>query len=284
MNKKVAIITGANSGMGLAATVELASKGIHVIMACRNEARGREALAKARHASQTNHIDMMTCDLGSLFSIRQFTEEFKKNFNQLDIVMNNAGVVSLKREVTSDGFESQMGINHLGHFLLTNLLLEELKQAEDARVVNVSSGAHKWGRIHFQDPYLTKKYNVMKGYGQSKLANVLFTIALADKTKNDSIQVNAVHPGAVATNLGIDRKTGFGKAVVNRLAPYFKTPEEGAATAIYLATDPEIQHVTGQYFYDKKQTVTSKKAKDRKLAETLWIWSEREVGLQSPIV
>ncbi|MFC7320100.1 SDR family oxidoreductase [Halobacillus campisalis] len=281
MERKIAIVTGANSGMGLATTIELANKGIHVIMACRNKERSKEALSEAKSVTKKDHIEMLKCDLGSLTSIKEFVSHFKLKFDRLDILINNAGVVSLKRELTGDGFESQMGINHLGHFLLTNLLLYELKKSKDARVVVVSSGAHKWGKIHFRDPHLRKGYNVMKGYGQSKLANILFANALADKTKDDNISVNSLHPGAVATNLGVNRQSGFGTSIMKTLEPYFKTPEQGAETAVYLATDENIRGVSGKYFYNKQVSPRSKAASDRKLAETLWIWSEREVGLRS---
>ncbi|MCP3026835.1 SDR family oxidoreductase [Halobacillus sp. A5] len=281
MERKTAIVTGANSGMGLVAATALAKKRIHVIMASRSKERGKEALLKVMDKSQSEHVDLMQCDLGSLASIRSFAANVKEKYKCLDILINNAGVVSLKRELTTDLFESQIGINHLGHFLLTNLILPELRNSEDARVINISSGAHKWGRIHFRDPHLSENYNVVKGYGQSKLANVLFTKALAEKVSSEFIAVNAVHPGAVATNLGIDRTSGFGKTVTNWLAPWFKSPEQGAETAVYLALDPEIKGVTGGYFYNKKPASISKKASDRKLAETLWIWSEREVGITS---
>ncbi|MFC7062721.1 SDR family oxidoreductase [Halobacillus seohaensis] len=281
MKNKIAIVTGANSGMGLATTIELAKQDIQVIMACRDQKRGEQSLSIAREQSQSNHIEMMICDLGSLESIRKFVNQFKIQYDRLNILINNAGVVSLKRQLTADGFETQMGVNHLGHFLLTNLLLEELKNAEDARVVVISSGAHKWGDIYFQDPYFEKSnYHVLKGYGQSKLANVLFTKAIAERVIDHSISVNAVHPGAVATNLGIDRDTGVGKMITSMLKPFFKTPRQGAGTAISLAVDPQFKGVTGEYFYNKEIVPISRKAKDRRLAETLWIWSEREVGIR----
>lgn len=280
MKTKTAIVTGANSGMGLASTIELARKGIHVVMACRNEAKGMEALKKARKESNTSHIDMLLLDLASLRSISDFANEFKNNYGTLDILINNAGVVSPKRAVTEDGFELHMGVNHLGHFLLTHLLLEKLEKSNDGRIIIISSGAHKWGKIHFEDANLEKGYNVAKAYGQSKLANILFTKELAKRLENTNITVNAVHPGAVSTELGIDRKTGFGKKVVRMLQPFFQTPAEGAGTAVHLATDSHLSHVTGKYFYKYREATISKHAQNDALAKEFWDWSKKEVGLE----
>ncbi len=278
--KKIAIITGANSGMGLATTIELAKKGIHVVMACRNKSRGLRSLELARKQSKSSSIDLMICDLSSLVSIREFVATFQSEYEVLDILVNNAGVVSLKRELTCDGFEMQMGINHLGHFLLTNLLIDLLKKSNQGRIVNVSSGAHKWGRINLEDPYFLKGYNVFKGYGQSKLANILFTRELANRLKDTSITVNCLHPGAVSTDLGVNRTTGFGKTVYKVFSPFFQSPLEGASTAIYLATSPDVREISSEYFINSKMAVTSSLAKDEKLAKRLWEWSEMEVGLQ----
>lgn len=165
MEDKLAIVTGANSGMGLATVIALAKKGINVIMLCRNEERGVKALQIAKDESQSDGIELMIGDLGSIDSIHRFAEAFKTKHNKLDILINNAGVVSLKRQETKDGFESMLGVNHLGHFLLTNLLLDELKASPQGRIVVVSSGAHKWGKIDFEDPYFKSGYNVAKGYG-----------------------------------------------------------------------------------------------------------------------
>jgi NAD(P)-dependent dehydrogenase (short-subunit alcohol dehydrogenase family) len=279
MAGKVVMVTGANSGMGLATTVELAKQGAHVVMVCRSRERGERALEQARTQSGSEELVLMTCDLGSFASIRSFTAAFKQKYDRLDVLINNAGVVSLKRELTSDGFESQIGINHLGHFLLTNELLDLIKAAPQGRIVNLSSGAHKAGRIHFDDPNLAKGYNVVKGYSQSKLANILFTKELASRLAATRVTVNSVHPGAVATNIGVDRKTGFGKTVHKLLRPFFRTPLEGAKTAIYLASSDEAAGQTGQYYIDSKIVQTASKGSNAELAARLWAWSEQQVGL-----
>ncbi|MBN6889463.1 retinol dehydrogenase 14 [Cytobacillus horneckiae] len=279
MEDKLAIVTGANSGMGLATVIALAKKGINVIMLCRNEERGVKALQIAKDESQSDGIELMIGDLGSIDSIHRFAEAFKTKHNKLDILINNAGVVSLKRQETKDGFESMLGVNHLGHFLLTNLLLDELKASPQGRIVVVSSGAHKWGKIDFEDPYFKSGYNVAKGYGRSKLANILFMRSLHEHIKNTRVTVNALHPGAVATNIGVDRETGFGKRIIKLLVPFFRTPEKGAATAVFLAMDEKVSSISGAYFYDEKEVSISGLGQDNELADRFWKWSMEQVGL-----
>ncbi|KEQ23465.1 SDR family oxidoreductase [Paenibacillus tyrfis] len=279
MRDRTVIITGANSGMGLAATVELARLGAHVIMACRSRERGEQALQEAQRQSGSDRLRLMQLDLGSLASVRAFAAAFDEQHDTLDALINNAGVVAIKRQTTADGFEAMMGVNHLGHFLLTNLLLKPLLRSPQGRIVTVSSGAHKIGNIHFDDPHLTKGYSVWKGYAQSKLANILFTKELAERLKGTKATANSLHPGAVGTNLGVDRTTGFGRRIHTLLRPFFLTPEEGARTTVYLASSPEVSSISGQYFCLKRIAPVSARAQDMELARRLWAWSEQEVGL-----
>ncbi|MEC0229174.1 SDR family oxidoreductase [Paenibacillus alba] len=279
MHHPTVIVTGANSGMGLATTVALARKGAHVIMLCRSKQRGDLALAEARQQSGSDRIELMLCDLGSLASIRTFAEDFLAKHQVLDVLVNNAGVVTVKRQTTSDGFEAMTGVNHLGHFLLTNLLLEVIVRAPQGRIVNVSSGAHKIGRFDFDNPYLMRGFSVWRGYAQSKIANIWFTRELAKRLAGTTATVNALHPGAVGTNIGVDRDTGFGKFVHRLLRPFFLTPAQGAETAIYLSTSPDVQTISGEYWYKKKIAPISERAKDEDMAHRFWAWSEQEVGL-----
>ena len=274
LNGKTAIVTGANSGMGMATAAALSDMGATVIMLCRNEQRGRAALEELSQVS-TRKLQLMLCDLADLSSVNAFTEEFREKYAVLDILVNNAGFISLDRQTTKDGFERQFGVNHIGHFLLTMKLIDLVE--EGGRIVNVSSGAHKTGRIHFDDVNLTSGFNVIKAYSQSKLANVLFTRELSRRLKEKGITVNCCHPGAVATNIGISRDTGFGKTVTGMLKPFFQTPEEGARTAIYLASSDEVKCVTGEYFYKCKIAASSKRSKDVELAEKLFDFSEELV-------
>ena len=279
--KKLALITGATSGMGYATAVEMAKKNYAVVMLGRNVEKGLQAAETAKRESGSQDIEFAACDLASLDSIRAFATEFIQKHDTLDVLINNAGVLTIKRQETQDGFEMQLGVNHLGHFLLTNLLLDLILDAEAGRIVNVSSGGHKWGTFYEEDPHMNKSYNVIKGYGQSKLANILFTKELALRLQDTNVLVNTLHPGAVATNLGVDRKTGFGKTIYKLLTPVFQTPAEGAATAIFLASSPDIEGVSGEYFYKKKIHKVSDAANDQELGKRLWAWSEREVNYHS---
>ncbi|ATB34635.1 oxidoreductase/Short-chain dehydrogenase [Cystobacter fuscus] len=278
MKNKTVIVTGANSGVGLATTVELARRGATVVMACRSAERGEAALKLARERSGSHQLELLPCDLGSLESIRAFASAARERHPVVDVLVNNAGVVSLKRETTRDGFEAQLGVNHLGHFLLTLLLLEPLKRAPQGRVVTVSSGAHRVGNIHWADPHFTRGYSVWRGYAQSKLANVLFTKGLAYRLRGTSVTANCLHPGAVGTQLGVDRDTGGGRAIMKLLSYVFITPEQGADTSVYLASSDEVSGVSGEYFYRRKPAPVSKLAEDREQIERLWFWSEKQVG------
>lgn len=275
LDGKVAIVTGANSGMGMATVEALSDKGATVIMLCRSEERGKEAIFKLTENKERN-LDLILCDLGDYESIRNFAKAVKEKYDHIDILVNNAGFISLDRQLTKEGLERQFGINHIGHFLLTKELLELM--GKGSRIVNVASGAHKTGKIHFDDINLTKGFNVIKAYSQSKLANVLFTRELARRVADRGITVNCCHPGAVATNIGIDRDTGFGKTITGLLKPFFQTPMEGARTAIFLASDKSVENITGGYFYKCKIAKSSKRSKSKKLAKKLFELSEKLVS------
>lgn len=272
---KIAVVTGANSGMGKATARALLDEGATVIMLCRSEERGQKAY-KELIKDGNSRTYMILCDLGDYDSVRNFARQVKERFGRLDILVNNAGFISLDRQETKEGIERQFGINHLGHFLLTMELLDLM--GEGSRIVNVASGAHKTGKIHFDDINLHHGFNVVKAYSQSKLANVLFTRELARRVKDRGITVNCCHPGAVATNIGIDRETGFGKTVTSILKPFFLTPEQGAKTAIFLATDESVKDISGEYFYKCRIAASSKRSKDPELARRLFEFSNELTG------
>ena len=271
---KTAIVTGANSGMGMATARALLDEGATVVMLCRSEKRGKEAYNELMKDGNSRTY-LILCDLGDYGSIRNFVKRVKETFTRIDILVNNAGFISLDRQETREGLERQFGINHVGHFLLTTELLDLM--GVGSRIVNVASGAHKTGKIHFDDINLHKGFNVFKAYSQSKLANVLFTRELARRVKDRGITVNCCHPGAVATNIGIDRETGFGRTVTRLLKPFFQTPAQGASTAIFLATDESVKDITGEYFYKCKIAKSSKRSKDMELAKRLFEFSEQLV-------
>lgn len=271
---KIAVVTGANSGMGMATTKALLNEGATVIMLCRDEKRGTEAYQKMLHDGNSRTY-LILCDLGDYDSIKSFAREVKERFGRLDILVNNAGFISLDRQETKEGLERQFGINHVGHFLLTTELIDIMPSG--GRIVNVASGAHKTGKIHFDDVNLHKSFNVFKAYSQSKLANVLFTRELSRRLADKGITVNCCHPGAVATNMGINRETGFGKTITGLLKPFFLTPEQGARTAVFLATDESVKDISGEYFYKCKIAKSSKRSKDMELAKKLYEFSENLV-------
>ncbi len=275
LRDKIAIVTGANSGMGMATVEALSDRGATVIMLCRSEERGKKALELLTKEKE-RELDLMICDLGDFSSIRSFVSSVKEKYPRVDILVNNAGFISLDRQETKDGIERQFGINHLGHFLLTTLLIDRMPAG--SRIVNVASGAHKVGKIHFDDINLRHGYNVVRAYSQSKLANVLFTRELAVRLKGKGITVNCCHPGAVATNMGVDRETGFGKTITGMLKPFFLTPAEGASTAIYLATDEAVSHISGGYFYKCRIAKSSKRSKSRRTARKLFQLSEELIS------
>ncbi len=272
---KTAIVTGANSGMGMATVRALSDMGARVIMLCRSKKRGREALERL-NSEKPRDLDLILCDLGGYDSVRSFVSKVRESYSHIDILVNNAGFISLDRQETKEGLERQFGINHIGHFLLTTSLLDLM--GKGARIVVVASGAHKTGKIHFDDINLHRGFNVIKAYSQSKLANVLFTRELARRLKDKGITVNCCHPGAVATNIGIDRETGFGKTVTGLLKPFFQTPEQGARTAVFLATDDSVADVSGEYFYKCKIAKSSKRSKDMELAKELFEFSEKLIN------
>jgi len=276
LDGKIAIVTGANAGMGMATVEALSDEGATVIMLCRNEKRAKEAYDLIMEKNKDRKLDLILCDLGDFDSIINFTNTVKEKYNKLDILVNNAGFISLKRQETKEGLECQFGINHVGHFLLTMKLLDMM--SEGSRIVNVASGAHKTDNIYFDDINLTKGFNVIKAYSQSKLANVLFTRELARRLKDKGITVNCCHPGAVATNIGIDRETGFGKTITGMLKPFFRTPKDGAATAVFLAMDESVKDVSGEYFYDCKIAKSSDRSKDLELAKKLFEFTEELVS------
>ena len=217
----------------------------------------------------------MTSHLKARFA--SLAQEFKQNHNRLDVLVNNAGVILTRRQVTEDGLESTFAINHLAYFLLTNLLLDLIKQSAPARIVNVSSTVHKSATIDFNDLQSERSYSAMRAYGQSKLANVLFTYELARRLEGSRVTVNCLHPGVIATNIFRDISGVVGAAA----KLFLKNPRRGAETSIYLATSPEVEGVTGKYFDDRRAVRSSPESYDEAIAERLWQVSEQLTNLKA---
>ncbi len=271
----VVIVTGASAGIGKAAAAELAKTNAQIVMLCRDRTRGEQALREVRAQSGSSNLTLMLCDLGSQKSIEAFCLAFRKKYSRLDVLINNAGVAMFKRRVTADGYEAHFGVNHLGAFLLTNRLLDLLIASAPSRIVNVSSNTHANGRIFFDDVNLTNNYRPWRAYEQSKLANIMFTYSLAEQLAGTGVVANCLHPGAVATSIGVNRSTHFAKIIRRIIKPFFLTAEKGAQTVVYLAASPEIQGITGKYFYRKQPVPSSKLSYDKAAAKRLWDLSEQ---------
>lgn len=272
---KVCLVTGANSGIGKVTATELARMGARVVMVCRDRRRGEAALAEIKQANGNEQIELMLCDLSSQADIRRFADEFKATHDRLDVLVNNAGVYMRKRTVTVDGIEATFAINHLGYFLLTNLLLDLLEQSAPSRIVSVSSDAHAHGHINFDDLQGVEHYGGVKAYCHSKLANILFTRELARRLAGTRVTANCLHPGAVAT--GIFRS--LPKIIEAIIKLVTLSPEKGAQTSIYLASSPAVEQVTGKYFVKCAEARPSAEAQNDEIAQRLWAESARLTGL-----
>ncbi|XP_013911736.1 PREDICTED: LOW QUALITY PROTEIN: retinol dehydrogenase 14-like [Thamnophis sirtalis] len=259
MEGKTAIITGANSGLGRATAAELLRQGARVIMACRDCGRAEEAARELRAevglcsrggGECRGELVVHELDLASLRSVRSFCQQVLQEEPRLDVLINNAGIFQCPYMKTEDGFEMQFGVNHLGHFLLTNLLLSLLKSSAPSRIVVVSSKLYKHGEINFDDLNSELSYNKSFAYSRSKLANILFTRELARRIQNTGVTVNVLHPGIVRTNLGrYVHIPLLAKPLFNLVSwAFFKSPSEGAQTIVYLSTSPEVEGVSGKYF------------------------------------
>ena len=276
MEGKICMITGANSGIGKATAIGLAKMNATVVIVCRNKERGEPALKEIIEKTGNNNMDLFLCNLSSLESIRNLVTEFKNKYQNLHVLINNAGVMLSKRVSSVDGFEMNFAVNHLAPFLLTSLLLDILKKSAPSRIINVASAAHKYGTIDFEDlqgEY--KKRRFMGLYGDSKLALMLTSYEFSRRLEGIGVTLNTVHPGVVNTNLGVDRSKPK-KGIVRR---FFKKPEKGAETSIYLASYPEVEGITGKYFINKQEQKSSEDSYNETLAKKLWDKSIEMVGL-----
>ncbi len=275
---KVVIVTGANTGIGRETARGLLAEGATVVLAVRNLEKGEEA--RADIVASTGHADaeVMELDLASTASIRAFAAAFKARFDRLDVLVHNAGIWTRARSQTVDGFETTFGVNHLGPFLLTHELKDVLLRSAPARIVVVSSALHYRGEIAWDDPQFERKaYGATRAYNQSKLANVLFTKALARRLSGTGVTVNALHPGVVATELTRELP-GFVKAIAGL---FMLTPAQGAATSLHVALSDEGGQVSGEYFERSHAKTPSRAARDEAAQERLWKLSERLLGLEA---
>jgi NAD(P)-dependent dehydrogenase (short-subunit alcohol dehydrogenase family) len=279
---KTIVVTGATSGIGRATALGLAELGSRLILVGRDAGRAEETLAAIRAATGRGDIEVVRGDFARLAEVRRVADEILARTDAIHVLVNNAGVTLMKRSTTPDGFETTFAVNHLAYFLLTGLLLPRLRAAAPgARIVNVASDAHRWGALDLDDLQNEREYKAMKVYGQSKTANILYTRELARRLEGSGITVNALHPGAVATRLG--RGSGPLFDLLQRaISVFMRSPAQGAATSIYLASDPALEGVSGRYFADKREKQPRPHATDPATATRLWQVSESLTGLHYP--
>jgi NAD(P)-dependent dehydrogenase (short-subunit alcohol dehydrogenase family) len=279
MTGKVCLVTGATSGIGRAAANALAQQGATVVLVSRNAAKCAQVTEEIQGATGNQSIAYIAADLSSLAAVRAAATEFRQKYARLDVLLNNAGVSPSRRE-SVDGYEYTLALNHLGHFLLTHLLLDLLIASAPSRIVSTSSSIYKQAKLDFEDLQLRRRFSAMEAYANSKLAGLLFTFELARRVADKDVTVNAMAPGLVKTNIG--QEEGWFYAFSKRMADFFggKTPEQGADTLVWLATAPEVAGVTGQYFEKRRAVPLSRDAADLELAVRMWRVSQELCGLR----
>ena len=278
MQGKICLITGGTSGIGKSTAMELARMGATVVIVGRNAQKTAAVVAEIRAASGSQNVDSLLADLSSQQDVRRLADEFKRKYSQLHVLLNNAGAVYMQRQISVDGIEMTFALNHLASFLLTNLLLDTLKASAPARIINVSSDAHASGKIEFDNLQGERDYS-HRAYGNSKLANILFTLELARRLEGTGVTVNALHPGFVATGFG-KNNPGLLMKVIRTVVPLIaRSPKKGAETSVYLASSPEVDQMTGKFFVDCKVTQPAPQAADSVVAGKLWDVSAEWVHL-----
>lgn len=278
MTGSVCMVTGATSGIGKVTALRLAQQGTTVVVVGRSMEKSEATVRQIEQQTGNSSVEFMLADLSSQQDIRQLADGFKRRYQRLDVLVNNAGAIMFSRQESVDGIEMTLALNHLSYFLLTNLLLEPLKSGAPSRIINVSSSAHSKAKIDFDDLQSLKRYRGFRAYARSKLANLLFTYELAKRLEGTGITVNALHPGLVATNL-MANNGRIGRLLRVLLSLKGISEEEGARTSIFLATSPEVEGNTGQYFVNQKAVQSSQASYDKSAAGRLWQASAELTGL-----
>jgi retinol dehydrogenase 14 len=274
------LVTGATSGIGFEASVEFARRGARVVMVGRDAARTDAAVAEAMRRTGARQVSSLLCDFSSQADIRRLAAEVTARYDRLDVLVNNAGQVNKRRRVTVDGLEMTFAVNHLGYFLLTNLLRDLLVRSAPARVISVASVAHRQGTLDFDDLGFTRGgYRIMRAYSRSKLANVLFAAELARRLAGTGVTSNSLHPGGVNTNIWSGAPLWARPLIQIFFRPFFISAQRGGMYIVDLATKPELAGVTGRYFEESSMLDPAPLARDPELARRLWDVSERLVGM-----
>ncbi len=281
MQGRICLITGGTNGIGKSTALELARRGATVVIVGRNAQKTAEVVEEIRAASGNRAVDSLLGDLSSQQDVRHLADEFKRKYAHLHVLLNNAGGVFMQRQLSVDGIEMTFALNHLAYFLLTNLLLDTLRASAPARIICVSSNAHSGGKIEFDNLQGERKYDASM-YGNSKLANILFTRELSRRLEGSGVSANALHPGFVNTGFG-QNNPGILMKMIRAVVPLVaRSPEKGAQTSIYLASSPDVAGVTGQYFHDSHVIPAAPQASDMAVAKKLWDVSAAMVHLAVP--
>lgn len=274
--KKTIIITGANSGIGYETTLHFAKKGDTIAMVCRNKEKGESAKSQIQRLSGNKNISLFIADLSSVNQSRRLVKTLAEKYPVIDVLVNNAGSIIYDYTETEDGYESTIAANHLAYFILANGLLENIKRAPEGRIINVASEAQRAGRLNFDNINLKGKYDPIKAYCQSKLANIVFTYELAKRLEGTNVTANCMHPGTVRTGFGLQYKGVIG-SLFRMIRPFMRGPKKGAGTIIWLAESPKLKGVNGKYYYDKKAIKSQPTSYDPAIQKRLWELTDRMV-------
>lgn len=280
MNGRTVLVTGATNGIGKATAMELARMDAQVVLVGRSRPKTEATVSEIFRKTGNNALDYIIADLALMSGVRQVAETFRQKYDRLHVLVNNVGGIFAQRQVTSEGLEMTFALNHLSYFLLTSLLLDILKASAPARIVNVSSDAHRFGGLNLDDLQSEQSYGMggFRAYSQSKLMNVMFTYELAQRLEGTGVTVNAMHPGAVATGFGHNNR-GLVGLVFRSFSRFSLTPEQGADTVVYLASSPDVEGVTGKYFDRRKAVLSSSHSYDEDKARRLWEISAELTGI-----
>jgi NAD(P)-dependent dehydrogenase (short-subunit alcohol dehydrogenase family) len=283
MQDRICLITGGTNGIGKSTAQGLARLGATVVIVGRSAQKTGQVVEEIRLATGNQNVDSLLADLSSQQEVRRLAGDFKRKYPQLHVLLNNAGGTFMTRQLSVDGIEMTFALNHLAYFLLTNLLLDTLEASAPARIINVSSNAHSGGKIDFDNLQGERSYSRFGPYGNSKLANILFTTELARRLEGTGVTANALHPGFTSTGFG-KNNPGFLMKIMGAVVPLIaRSPEKGAATSIYLASSPEVQSITGKYFVDCRVSQPAPQASDSAVARRLWDVSAEMVHLADAV-
>jgi NAD(P)-dependent dehydrogenase (short-subunit alcohol dehydrogenase family) len=282
MRGKIVVVTGASSGIGKAAAARIAALGAHTILVSRTVSRGRKARDEIARATPGASLDLLVADLSTLAAVHELAHALHSRYDRLDVLFNNAGILTSRRQVTPDGFEAQFFVNYLSYYLLTGLLLDTLRTSAPSRIINMTSSSHSSGLIDFNDLQLEHNYRGWQAYANTKLMSMVFTYALARRLEGSRVTANCLHPGVIHTNL-LRNFSSVLNLLFHGLQRFFKQPDDGAETPLYLASSPDVATVSGKYFRRCEPLGTTEQSNDQSVQDRLWAASEQLSGFTFPL-